>query len=147
MAGFCNLAQLCTVHSSLKVRVSKDCSQTSTSKSNRQKLIIDEKTENLERRHLERVLSRLRPYIFQRCAVLWTSLNMSGEPVELSKLGEKSQFMNEQKTKDENNQVTCCRSKHTKNCCIATGVFGCIFLVLGKVELLHIMYNYVLHWK
>ena len=60
---------------------------------------------------------------------------MSGEPVELNKLNEKSQFMNEQKTKDENNQVTCCRSKHTKNCCIATGVFGCIFLVLGKVEL------------
>ena len=63
---------------------------------------------------------------------------MSGEPVELNKLNEKSQFMNEQKTKDENNQVTCCRSKHTKNCCIATGVFGCIFLVLGKFELLHI---------
>jgi hypothetical protein len=60
---------------------------------------------------------------------------MSGEPVELNKLNEKSQFMNEQKTKDENNQVTCCRSKHTKNCCIATGVFGCIFLVLGKVYL------------
>ena len=60
---------------------------------------------------------------------------MSGEPVELNKLNEKSQFMNEQKTKDENNQVTCCRSKHTKNCCIATGVFGCIFLVLGKVDL------------
>ena len=64
---------------------------------------------------------------------------MSGEPVELNKLNEKSQFMNEQKTKDENNQVTCCRSKHTKNCCIATGVFGCIFLVLGKVYLLQIM--------
>ena len=63
---------------------------------------------------------------------------MSGEPVELNKLNEKSQFMNEQKTKDENNQVTCCRSKHTKNCCIATGVFGCIFLVLGKVDLLQI---------
>ena len=64
---------------------------------------------------------------------------MSGEPVELNKLNEKSQFMNEQKTKDENNQVTCCRSKHTKNCCIATGVFGCIFLVLGKVDLLQII--------
>ena len=62
---------------------------------------------------------------------------MSGEPVELNKLNEKSQFMNEQKTKDEQNQVTCCRSKHTKNCCIATGVFGCIFLVLGKFDLLH----------
>jgi len=61
---------------------------------------------------------------------------MSGEPVELNKLNEKSQFMNEQKTKDENNQVTCCRSKHTKNCCIATGVFGCIFLVLGLVFML-----------
>ena len=60
---------------------------------------------------------------------------MSEEPVELNKLNEKSQFMNEQKTKDENNQVTCCRNKHTKNCCIATGVFGCIFLVLGKVDL------------
>ena len=64
---------------------------------------------------------------------------MSEEPVELNKLNEKSQFMNEQKTKDENNQVTCCRNKHTKNCCIATGVFGCIFLVLGKVDLLQII--------
>ena len=30
----------------------------------------------------------------------------------------------------------CCHSKHTKNCCIATGVFGALFLVLGVVILL-----------
>jgi len=30
----------------------------------------------------------------------------------------------------------CCHSKHTKNCCIATGVFGALFLVLGVVVLL-----------
>ena len=60
---------------------------------------------------------------------------MSGEPVELHKLpSEKSQFMDEQKTKDGEGNVTCCRNKHTKNCCIATGVFGVIFLVLGNIE-------------
>lgn len=30
----------------------------------------------------------------------------------------------------------CCRSIHTRNCCIATGVFGCIFLILGVVVML-----------
>jgi len=30
----------------------------------------------------------------------------------------------------------CCHSKHTKNCCIATGVFGAIFLLLGVIILL-----------
>ena len=28
------------------------------------------------------------------------------------------------------------RSIHTRNCCIATGVFGCIFLILGVVVML-----------
>ena len=30
----------------------------------------------------------------------------------------------------------CCHSKHTKNCCIATGVFGALFLLLGVIILL-----------
>ena len=30
----------------------------------------------------------------------------------------------------------CCRSKHTRNCCIATAVFGTLFVVLGVVVLL-----------
>ena len=30
----------------------------------------------------------------------------------------------------------CCHSKHTKNCCIATGVFGAVFLLLGVIILL-----------
>ena len=59
---------------------------------------------------------------------------MSGEPVELNNMPtEKSQFMNENITKKgDSENVTCCRNKHTKNCCIATGVFGGIFLILGK---------------
>ena len=30
----------------------------------------------------------------------------------------------------------CCHSKHTKNCCIATSVFGALFLILGVIVLL-----------
>ena len=30
----------------------------------------------------------------------------------------------------------CCHSKHTWNCCVATAVFGVLFLVLGIVVLL-----------
>ena len=36
----------------------------------------------------------------------------------------------------------CCHSKHTKNCCIATGVFGALFLLLG-VLLKHLPKNFV----
>ena len=64
----------------------------------------------------------------------------TSNPVELHKLNEKSQFMDEQKTKENESQVTCCRNKHTKNCCIASGVFGGIFLVLGKIFSLSIIF-------
>ena len=37
------------------------------------------------------------------------------------------------KSKEQNG---CCHSKHTKNCCIATGVFGALFLLLGVIILL-----------
>jgi len=37
------------------------------------------------------------------------------------------------KAKEQNG---CCHSKHTKNCCIATGVFGALFLLLGVIILL-----------
>ena len=33
-------------------------------------------------------------------------------------------------------QSGCCLSKHTKNCCIATSVFGALFLILGVIVLL-----------
>lgn len=56
--------------------------------------------------------------------------------VELQKLNEKSLFTDESKTKDVESNPGCCRSKHTKNCCIATGAFGCVFLILGIVVML-----------
>ena len=56
-------------------------------------------------------------------------------PQELE-LNEKSLFTNDTKTKENPPPSGCCRSKHTKNCCIATGVFGGIFLVLGVVVML-----------
>ena len=58
------------------------------------------------------------------------------DDVELNKLNEKSLFKDEKKTKEEPVAAGCCRSKHTKNCCIATGIFGGLFLILGVVVML-----------
>ena len=49
-------------------------------------------------------------------------------PVNELELNEKSLFTNDTKTKEEPLNHGCCRSKHTKGCCIATGVFGGLFL-------------------
>ena len=56
--------------------------------------------------------------------------------VELQKVGEKNLFTDEHKTKDLEKDAGCCRNKHTKNCCIATGCFGGIFLLLGIIVML-----------
>ena len=58
------------------------------------------------------------------------------QPVNQIELSEKSLFTNDTKTKEEAKNQGCCRSKHTKGCCIATGVFGGLFLVLGVVVML-----------
>ena len=55
--------------------------------------------------------------------------------LELKEKNEKQLLKDESKWKDEA-PIGCCRSKHTRNCCIATGIFGCIFLVLGVVVML-----------
>jgi hypothetical protein len=57
--------------------------------------------------------------------------------IELQKVNEKSLFTDETKAKDQLEPPTgCLRSKHTKNCCIATAAFGGLFLILGVVVML-----------
>ena len=46
-------------------------------------------------------------------------------------------FKDESKVKEQNEAPKgCCRSKHTRNCCIATGIIGCVVLILGVVVML-----------
>ena len=66
---------------------------------------------------------------------------MSGEPwannMELKEKDVKATTLLKDETKYKEVVPTgCCRTKHTRNCCIATGVFGCVFLILGVVVML-----------
>ena len=56
----------------------------------------------------------------------------NSQQVELQKINEKSLFTDEKKTKEVD--PGCCRNKHTKNCCIATGIIGALILTLGRYK-------------